>query len=187
MAPKVNCPTLTDWLDENNCMENFAGLGVDVYVFIKSDLQAPLSIVEGSENEYSTPTFKPGKRLYKLQCKEESVQHKDSSLGKRAGYKQEFSFALASDNAETAKINRALNNNEVGFIFRDNNDSYVVYDPVYGGKFDSDGISGDTGAAATDDRQTTYTYTLQPTLYGKYLITEPKEGWDSLLAEAVGE
>lgn len=178
------CPTLADWLDADNCLENFAGLGTDIYAFVKSDLKAPLSIVEGAENEYSTPEFKAGKRLYKIHCKEESVQHKDSSLGKRAGFKQEFSFTIAADNAETAKINRALNNHEMGFIYRDNDKSYIVYDPVYGGKFDSDGISGDTGAAATDERQTTYAYTVQPTVYGKYLVTEPEAGWDSLLAEA---
>ncbi len=180
----VACPTLTDWLKSDNCTENLAGLGSNLYMFIKADLAAPLTIADGEENVYSTPTFKAGKRLYKVEAKEQSVQHKDSSLKKRGGFKQELSFILDSDNAATAKFNRAINNNEVGFIYIDNQESYIVYDPNYNGSFDSDGISGDTGAAATDDRQTTYTYTLQPTLYGKYLVTPPKEGWDSLIAEA---
>lgn len=175
------CPTLNSWLTSDNCLENLAGLGTDLYVFIKDDLSAPLTIKASTENEYTTPAFKSGKSLYKIQCKDESVQHKDSSLGKRKGYKQELTFVIDADNAETAKINRALNNHEVGFIFIDNGVSYIVYDPNFNGKFDSDGISGDTGAAASDDRQTSYTYILQPTLYGKYLVAAPEGGWDSLL------
>lgn len=180
---KAVCPNLSDWIKSDNCLENFAGLGTDLYVFLKADLAAPLSIAEGAENEYGTPEFKAGKRLYKIQCKEESVQHTDSSLKKRGGFKQELKFIVDSDNADSARLNRALNNNEVGFIFIDNGVSYIVYDPNRDGKFDSDGISGDTGAAATDDRQTSYTYVLQPTLYGKYLVTAPAAGWDSLCAE----
>lgn len=178
------CPTLNDWLNSVHCTENFAGLGTNVYVFIKSEIT--LALASGKDNVYATPTMASGATLYKLQCKEESVQHKDTSLGKRKGFKQELTFTIEADNADTAVINRALNNNEIGFIVEDNGVSYVIYDPVFNGKFESDGISGDTGAAVTDDRQTTYTYILQPTLYGKYLITEPTTGgWDSLCGTAV--
>lgn len=184
--PKITCPSLKDWFADDNCHENLAGLDSGLYVFNKSDLVAPLTFTEGSENVYSTPKFKPGKRLYKIESKEEAVQHKDSSLGKRKGFKQELTFTVEADNAETAVLNRALNNNEIGFIYTDNGESYVVYDPNRNGKFDNDGISGATGAAASDDRQTTYTYTLQPTLFGKTMILPPEEGWDSLCKEVAG-
>lgn len=177
---QITCPALRDWFAESNCVENLAGLDNQLYVFIKTDLASPLSFTDGSENVYGAPTFKAGKRLYKVECKEQSVQHKDSSLGKRKGFKQELTFVLDADNAQTAVLNRAFNNNEVGFIYTDNGESYAVYDPNRNGSFDSDGISGDTGAAASDDRQTTYTYTLQPTVYGKTMITPPEGGWDSL-------
>lgn len=183
---KPTCPALSDWFAENNCVENLAGLDNGLYAFIKSDLAAPLTFTEGSENVYSTPTFKAGKRLYKIEAKEHSVQHKDSSLGKRKGFKQELTYTVDADNAKTTVLNRALNNNEIGFIYTDNGESYVVYDPNRNGSFESDGISGATGAAPSDDRQTTYTYVLQPTIYGKTMITVPEEGWDSLCKEPTG-
>ena len=43
MAENVTCPEIKDILSENECLENFGGLGVNVYVFIKSELAAPLS------------------------------------------------------------------------------------------------------------------------------------------------
>ena len=42
MAENVTCPEIKDILSENECLENFGGLGVNVYIFIKSDLAAPL-------------------------------------------------------------------------------------------------------------------------------------------------
>ena len=65
MAEQVTCPVIKDILSENECLENFGGLGVNVYVFIKSDLAAPLE-PEAGKNTYATlsaASFKTGKGL----------------------------------------------------------------------------------------------------------------------------
>ena len=55
MAETVTCPEIKDLLSENDCLENFGGLGVNVYVFIKSVLAAPLSPEKG-KNTYAALT-----------------------------------------------------------------------------------------------------------------------------------
>ena len=52
MAENVICPEIKDILSENECLENVGGLGVNVYIFIKSDLAAPLS-PEAGKNTYA--------------------------------------------------------------------------------------------------------------------------------------
>ena len=56
MAEQVTCPEIKDVLSQNECLENFGGLGVNVYVFIKSDLAAPLE-PEAGKNTYATLFF----------------------------------------------------------------------------------------------------------------------------------
>ena len=160
------CPQLKNFLASDNCLENLAGLGSSLYYFAKKDLQAKLTL---TGNTFSTPSFASGAGLYKIDAKEQTVQLTGGSLKKRGGFKQELKFTIQANNAQTAELNRALNNHEIGFIVVDNDVSYIVYDPIYNGAFDADGISADTGAAATDDRQVTYTYLLQPCLYDKHL------------------
>ena len=55
MAEQVTCPEIKDILSQNECLENFGGLGVNVYVFIKSDLAAPLS-PDAGKNTYAALT-----------------------------------------------------------------------------------------------------------------------------------
>lgn len=77
MAENVTCPEIKDILSENECLENFGGLGVNVYVFIKSDLAAPLS-PEAGKNTYAALTaasFKKGKGLYKFECQDGGQGH----------------------------------------------------------------------------------------------------------------
>lgn len=54
MPETVTCPQLHDMLAENDCLENFGGLGVNVYAFVYSDLAKPLEPTAGT-NKY--PTF----------------------------------------------------------------------------------------------------------------------------------
>ena len=42
MAQTATCPEIKDFLAANECLENFGGLGVNVYIFIKDDLVSPL-------------------------------------------------------------------------------------------------------------------------------------------------
>ena len=62
-----------------------------------------------------------------------------------------------------------------------------MYDPYKRVKVDSGGISSDTGAAASDDRQTSLELKLNGVKYQNLYVTAPETGWDSLLAsKAVG-
>lgn len=179
-AQTVVCPTLSDLLAKNQCVENFAGLGTNVYIGIKSDLTAPMTMTDG---EYSTPTFQSGKGLYKLECKENTVGIKGSSLGRRKGFSLETAFTLESVDKETAKVARAINNLDIFVICEDNGVSQIMYSPQYKVTADSGGIASDTGQKADDDRQITFTLKLEPvTFCNEYVKTPDTGGWDSLLA-----
>ena len=183
----MNCPTLSNILASNECMENLAGVGSVVYVGIKGDLQTPLS---ATDNLYDTPTFKSGKGLYRLDCKEESQKYAFSSLGRRKGYEITGTLVLEAVNKDTAKVLRAMNNLDLFLIFVDNDgSSLIVYDPTRKMEADSGGIAGDTGDTPDSDRQITMEYKLSPVAYPMYYVTAPvaANGWDSLLAEATSE
>lgn len=182
MAVTATCPEIKDILAANECLENFGGLGVNVYVFIKGDLKAPLKVEKNVYPTLTSESFNTGKGLYKFECKESSQGHSYGSLGPRKGFKQQLDYVLESVNAESAEVARALNNLDLGYIVQDGEKSIIIYDPQHKFEYASDGIKGDTGKKAEDDRQVELSGTLQPTTYGRYEIAEPEGGWDSLLA-----
>ncbi len=51
-------------------------------------------------------------------------------------------------------------------------------------KVEQGGIASDTGAATSDDRQTTLEFHLNGVLYQNLYVTAPADGWDSLLVSA---
>ena len=182
MADQVICPQLADILNDDECLENLAGLGSDVYIGLKSELTAPLT---ATDNLYSTPAFQAGKGLYKVQCKDDSQQIQGSSLGYRKGFELTCTFVIDSVNPAAGKLARAINNRDIFIIAKDGKNSQIMYDPSRKVKFDSGGIKTDTGAKPEDDRTTTYESKLSPVDYPNLYVTEPSEGgWDSLLASA---
>lgn len=181
----IVCPTLSDILASNECLENFAGLGSVVYVGLKEDLAAPLTL---TDNTYSTPTFKVGKGLYRFDCKDDSQKIEGSSLGRRKGFAITGTLVLEAVNKLISKTGRALNNLDLFLIFPDGEDAQIMYDPNKKCVADSDGIKTDTGAAASDDRTSTIVYKLQPVKFPNLYVTPPTEkGWDSLLANKTEE
>lgn len=185
-AQQVTCPELHDVLNENECLENRAGLGVVIYIGLKSELAAPLT---ATENVYSTPTFQAGKGLYKVECKDDAQQIQGSSLGYRKGFELTCNFAIDSVSDDGGKLARAINNRDIFIIAKDNNKSQIMYDPDRKVKFDSGGIKTDTGAKGDDERSTTFEAKLSSVNYPNLYVTEPSKdgGWDSLLASKVGE
>ena len=182
MAENVTCPEIKDILSENECLENFGGLGVNVYVFIKSDLAAPLE-PEAGKNTYaalSTTSFKKGKGLYKFECQDGGQGHTWENLGYRKGFKQTLDYVLESVSAGSAYVARGLNNNKCGYIIEDGKTSILVYDKQHDFKYDSGQIKGDTGKKPEDERTVTLSGSLSPTTYGRYEIAKPEAGWDSL-------
>lgn len=164
---EVTCPTLEHILNADQCNENLAGLGEVVYVGVKSDLAAPL---QATENTYSTPTFKTGKGLFKIECADETQGIMGGSLGYRKGFKQTLDFAIDAVNKIIAKTGRALNNLDLFFIVPDGDQYQIMYDPNRKCKADADGIQSNTGKAAADERQTTCSFVLQPVKYMNYFV-----------------
>ena len=182
MAEQVTCPEIKDLLSENDCLENFGGLGVNVYVFIKSDLAAPLE-PEAGKNTYAALTaasFKKGKGLYKCECQDGGQGHTWENLGYRKGFKQTLDYVLESVSAGSAYVARGPNNNKCGYIIEDGKTSILVYDKQHDFKYDSGQIKGDTGRKPEDERTVTLSGSLSPTTYGRYEIATPESGWDSL-------
>ena len=179
MANTGNCPAMGNILRGENCTENLAGLGMTVYVGVKSDLETAMT---ASENTYSTPVFKSGKGLYRIDGKRESQKYAWSSLGYQKGYDLTGTLVHEVQTAESAIVDRALNNLDIFLIFVDEEKSLILYDTLRPLEADSGGITGDTGAAADDDRLTTYEFHLKPAKYTRLYVTEPQEGWNSLLA-----
>ena len=185
MAQSVTCPEPHDVLASNECLENFGGLGSNVYFFNKADLAAPLKAEKNIYTTLTSESFKSGKGLYKFECKENSQGHTFESLGRRKGFKQQLDYVLESVTAESAEVARALNNLDGGYIVQDGAKSIIVYDEQHKFEYASGGIKGDTGKKADDDRMVELSGTLQPTTYGRYEIPAPEAGWDSLLASKV--
>ncbi len=168
-------------LKADECLENLAGISADVYVGIKSDLEAPMT---AEENVYSTPTFASGKGLYKIQGKNEAQKVSFSSLGPRKGYDLGITIVIESLNKVSSKASRALNNLDLFFIVKDGDESLIIYDPNRRCEADNGGIAGDTGDTADSDRQATCEFHLKPVKYPLLYVTEPAQGgWDSLMVE----
>lgn len=165
---EIVCPTLEHILNADQCTENLAGLGEVVYVGVKSDLVAKMT---ATDNVYSTPIFKTGKGLFKIECADETQGITGSSLGYRKGFKMTLDFAIEAVNKIIAKTGRALNNLDLFFIVPDGDEYQIMYDPNRKCKADADGIQSNTGKAAADERQTTCTFTLQPVKYMNYFVT----------------
>ncbi len=185
MAETVTCPQLQDVLNDAECLENRAGLGINVYLGLKSELESELV---ATENTYSTPVFKSGKGLYKVECKDDTNQIQGSSLGYRKGFELTCNFGIDSVNEAAGKLARAINNRDIFIIVKDNSKSQIMYDPDRKVKFDSGGIKSDTGAKSDDDRSTTFEAKLSSVNYPNLYVTEPESGgWDSLLANKTTE
>lgn len=162
------CPTLEHFKEGEQCTENYAGLSPKIYVGLKADLTAPLTETDGT---YVTPAFSPSKGFYEIDCKENTVNIKGSSLGKRKGFKLTLTFTLDVVNEISAKLGRAFNNLDLFFVIPDGEKWQIVYDVNRKIMFDTDGIASDTGSAPEDDRTTVYTATLSPVKYPNLYVT----------------
>ncbi|MDD3037903.1 hypothetical protein [Bacteroides sp.] len=156
------CPTMGHFLEGEQCLENFPGTSPLIYFGVKSELSEPMIL---TDNVYSAPKFKPGKGLFKFECKDDSNSIEGSSLGKRAGYKLTVKAVLDAANKMTSKLGRPLNNLDLFAIIPDGDDFQIAYDKDRKLVFDADGIKAETGAGGTDARVTTITGTLSRVKY----------------------
>lgn len=186
-----NCPTIGDSLRGDQCTENFAGLGSNVYIGRASDLTGKLSLQLTDSAAYpcvyGAPTFKAGKGLVKLECKNEGQKYEFESNGQGKGYKLTGTFIIDRLNKEVSSILRGLNNfRDLFVIFYDNDKGWLVlYDPEYPIQAESGGISGGSGDTADSDREVSCAFVLNKSLY-PFLYIDTPEGktWDDLLVSA---
>ena len=181
MAQTATCTELVDVLNENECLENIPGMGNNVYIGLKSDLAAPLTLTGST---YSAPTFKSGKGLYKVEASDDTQQVQGSSAGYKGGFEITTNFAVSAVNEKAGMLARAANNLDIFIIVTDkgNAKTQILYDPNIKVKFDNGGIKTDTGAKIGDERKTTYEAKLSGVLYPNLYVSDPEQGWDSLLA-----
>lgn len=163
------CEPLLDVLASEQCSEDFAGIGSVVYMGLKKDLAAPLT--EDGPN-WTGLSFKPGKGLYRIDCKEEANSIVGSSGGTNGGYNQTLNFTVDYVNKETAKLSRVINNSQDAFyIVEDGDEIQIMYHPKNKVQIESGGIESNTGDAADSDRQTTFAIQLKKCRYPNSYLT----------------
>ena len=165
------CPTLINYLAEDECLENLAGLGEVAYVGRKSDLKNPLVL---TGNAYSGLDFKDGKGLVKFDLKEESQKIEGSSNKKRRGYNLTCTLVFDAVNRKTSLLTRALNNlGDLFVIMPDGDDIQIMYDQNKKVHADSGGITTTTGDTPDSDRITTAALIIGPVKYGNLFLDLP--------------
>lgn len=175
----VKCPTLKDYTRDNACVENFAGLGTTVYIGHRRDLATPLTL---TDNVYSTPTFKPGTGLYKIECQDEKNKIASASVKYGRGFALTGTIVVDRVDPDISLISRSINTDDNFYIFTDGEQSQILYDPNHIVKPDDGGLTSDTGDAADSDRQTQFEVKIQPVPFQNMYVEKPAKGdWDSLL------
>jgi len=197
-----NCPTLSHITNDDQCMENFAGLGSVAYIFLKDDInKAKLAVAaddpttyewkdaSGSGDSAVDGTFKTGKGFYKLELKENSQSFTGESQGARKGYKISGNLVIEVVNKAVSKLLRGLNNLDYGIILPDGDDYQIMYSPTQKITRDAGSLKTDTGAAASDDRIATLTPVLENVKYPNLWVSFPegKTADDYVLAATSGD
>lgn len=165
------CTGLTKVLRATDaCTEEMGGLGSFVYVFLKSDLASePVA----TDDTYAALTFKEGKGAYRLDCKSDVNKITSEGQGGMKGFKLTGAFTIDKLNSAVNKVLRAINNGQVGFVYPDGDKFQILYDPNEPVRFESGGITTDTGAAQTDDRTSVVTPILNRQVYPNMWVTGP--------------
>lgn len=168
MATK-NCPIPRHIKQDDQCEENFAGLGAIGYIFIKSDLKAPLDDGSGKKitKVYSFPAkastpFAEGKGFYRIDLRPGSQSITGESQKKNGGFKQTAQLVIALVNEEVAELCRALNNLDWALILPDGDKWQCMYlHNTQKITLDAGAIKTETGQQASDDRVCTIAPVLE--------------------------
>ena len=180
----LNCPTLRHLLEDDQCEENFAGLGSIGYVFSKKDLKAPLAH-EKQIYKMGEDAFQEGKGLYRIDLKPGSQSITGESQKKNGGFKQTAQLIIGVVNEETADLLRALNNLDWALILPDGDKWQIMY--LHNSQkitLDAGALKTETGAAASDDRVTTLAPVLENCYYpNTYLEFDEGVTPEDLLAD----
>lgn len=171
------CDLINVGYEGDTCVESFAGTGIDVFLFLSSDLKtAPQYDTEVDEttgrpyNRFTADSFMNA-NAKKVKIKAESGEVTWTFNGNNAGYTASISFLVDGDINAMAVNNRTLGN--LGGKFgvavpvstdADGNTIFdIIYDHVRGVKLE---VSGTSGKAAADEKGHTVTISCATMLYG---------------------
>ena len=188
----VNCPTLRHIKQEDQCEENFAGLGAIGYIFVKGDLNAALDDGSGKKitkvysfPEKSAKPFKEGKGFFRIDLLPGSQSITGESQSKNGGYKQTAQLIIKAVNEEVSELCRALNNLDWALILPDGDKWQCMYlHNTQKITLNAGAIKTETGAQASDSRQTTIAPVLENCYFPNTWIQFAEgEGPEDFLAE----
>lgn len=149
-----------------SCTENFSGVGMTLYIFKATDLNA-LPTYAQDKAGFTDDTdfvFNDGEGAYKITLKRQSGKVTSTSTPDGGGFVNTFTGVVAANMEKMALLARTLNNsNEWGAMIGDGKGGYyVLYDPTFGISFN---IEGDTGDTPESDHGFTLTIAAGPMLY----------------------
>lgn len=168
-----NCPQMFSVRNDDQCLENFAGLGSTAYIFLLDDIdKKELKTLEGRPNVYSwtDKVLGSNKYLYKVELRENSQSFTGESQGQRKGFKITGQLVIEVVNETTAKLCRALNNREYGIILPDGDNYQIMYSPTKKITRDAGALKTETGASSSDDRICTLAPVLENQSYPNYWV-----------------
>lgn len=170
-----NCPTMRHILAGDVCTENFAGLGSVAYFFLKDEMNLEEFKAEKNVYAWTDDVFKEGKGFYKVELKPESQSFTGESQGKNKGFNITGQLIIEVVNEEISEFLRSLNNLDWGCILPDGDDKFqLMYNKTRKVQLDSGSLKTETGAASSDDRQTTLAPVCPGCKYPNLYVTFPE-------------
>lgn len=185
-----NCPNLVNIKNDDQCLENFAGLGATAYIFLTDDInKSEFKTLEGRPNVYSWTKNVLGesKHLYKVELRENSQSFTGESQGQRKGFKITGQLVIEVVNEKTALLCRALNNREYGIILPDGDNFQIMYSPNKKITRDAGALKTETGASSSDDRVCTLAPVLENQSYPNYWVEIAPDADIESFDDLVGE
>ena len=159
----TKCPVPRHVREGDMCEENFAGLGSVGYIFIKTELNAPLATE--ATKVYNFPeenAFKEGCGFYRVDLRPGTQSITGESQKKNGGFKQTGQLVIGVVNEDVAELLRALNNRDWAYVIPDGDKWQCMY--LHNSQkitLDAGALKTETGAQASDDRQATLAPVLE--------------------------
>ena len=155
-----------DVVSGTSCEENFSGVGMTLYIFKKTDLEAEPKYADDKAGftDATDFKFKNGAGAYKITLKRQSGKVTSTSTPNGGGFVNTFTGVVASNMDQMSLLARTLNNNPDwgAMVGAGSGEYYVLYDPTFGVSFNLESDSGDTPES---DHGHTITISAGPMLY----------------------
>lgn len=172
----VNCLPFVTITAEDSCDESFGGLGTTAWLFVHSDLKAPLQLYPEksvpSTSPYAHGTDEGDSVIYNgedplkddpefgfvhIDLKPNSQSLTGENNASNKGFKQTAQLIFDQTNERISRCCRAINNRhgKWGVIIKDGKKFQIMYTADEALTLDAGSIKTETGAASSDDRQCT--------------------------------